>query len=168
MEFLGIGPWEVMVICLVALIFLGPKQMIFMARKAGEVLRQFQEVWQQTSRTIEKEIRSIEADASAFGGIGKEIETLTQEVKSALTINFTAEEETEAQTIQPPEPRAQPHPFPAWSAAAPNPPAPSNNGQHPEPLSQLAAAEPDAPPQPSPPPPDSPSQFPAWTNQPED
>ena len=60
MDFFGIGSWEGLVIAILALVILGPKQMIMMARKAGELLRRVQREWDQTYGTLEREMKDIE------------------------------------------------------------------------------------------------------------
>ncbi len=64
MDFFGIGNWEVLVIAILALVILGPKQMIMMARKAGELLRRLQQEWERTYGTLQREVMDIEADVN--------------------------------------------------------------------------------------------------------
>ncbi|MEK9164194.1 MAG: twin-arginine translocase TatA/TatE family subunit [Chloroflexota bacterium] len=64
MDFFGIGSWEVLVIAILALVILGPKQMIIMARKAGELLRRLQREWERTYGTLEREMKDIETDVT--------------------------------------------------------------------------------------------------------
>jgi Tat protein translocase TatB subunit len=65
MDFFGIGSWEVLVIAILALVILGPKQMIVLARKAGELLRRLQQEWEQTYGTLQREMKEIETDTIA-------------------------------------------------------------------------------------------------------
>lgn len=60
MDFFGIGSWEILVIAILALVILGPKQMIMLARKAGELLRRLQQEWEQTYGTLQRELKDIE------------------------------------------------------------------------------------------------------------
>lgn len=65
MDFFGIGSWELLVIAILALVILGPKQMIMLARKAGELLRRLQQEWEQTYGTLQREIKDIETGVIA-------------------------------------------------------------------------------------------------------
>jgi sec-independent protein translocase protein TatB len=123
--FFGIGTWELLVIGLIALIVLGPKQMIVMARKAGELLRQFQQIWQEASKTIDREIRVIEEETGSIGSIGKEIQSIAKDVKSAMTINLPMEGDTSkkpATNDRAPEP-ADPGGLPSEPAVTFTPPS---------------------------------------------
>src|SRR5574341_2665173 len=172
----GIGVWELLVIGLIALIVLGPKQMIRMARQAGELLRQFQQVWLEASKTIDKELRAIEDDTSDLGSLGKEIESLPKDIKSAVTVSIPGNGGTP--TIRPPD-ASTPAPTPAKPTAAPTPP--SAWGSSPPPLTPQTTTGP-ASQSPNPPtgqPADTPetqspslpaarpqTRYPAWTSKP--
>ncbi len=172
--FFGIGVWELLVIGLIALIVLGPKQMIRMARRAGELLRQFQQVWQEASRTIDKELRAIEEDTGDLGSLGKEIESLAKDVKSAMTVNIPDNGDTP--TIRPPD-ASTPTPTPAKPTAASTPssawissPTPLSPQSSTEPASQSPnqpagqPAEPVDTQSPSHPATRPQTRYPAWTS----
>jgi sec-independent protein translocase protein TatB len=130
MEFLGIGTWELMVIGLIALVVLGPKQMIILARRAGELLRQFQAIWQEASKTIDKEIKAIESEAGDLTQLPKEITALTTEMKNALNLDLAGN--GKPQPTPPPAPSIKPPHAPttqtAWQASPTPPPATPGNG----------------------------------------
>lgn len=132
--FFGIGTWELMVIGLIALLVLGPKQMILLARKAGELLHQFQLMWQEASKTIDQEVKALENETSDVTGLGKDLQSLADEMKSALNVSLPSNGK-ESNTIQPP---TQPPPPSVW---LPSPPPPGNNGTTVE--SKPASANPD-------------------------
>jgi sec-independent protein translocase protein TatB len=117
--FFGIGTWELMVIGLIALLVLGPKQMILLARKAGELLHQFQMMWQEASKTIDQEIKALESETGDVSGLGKDIQALADEMKSALNVNLPSSGNN-SNTIRPP---TQPPPPSVW---VPSPPPPGN------------------------------------------
>lgn len=167
MEFFGIGTWELMVIGLIALIVLGPKQMIILARRAGELLRQFQAIWQEASKTIDKEIKAIEAEAGDLTQLPKEITALTNEMKNALTLETPPNGKSQPATpappasvpsIRPPDLAAPPS---AWATPPTQPPAilrpreSAADTQHPEPPDPLV--RPDTPAEPEKP------KYSAWT-----
>jgi Tat protein translocase TatB subunit len=121
MEFFGIGTWELMVVGLIALIVLGPKQMIILARRAGELLRQFQGIWQEASKTIDKEIKAIEAEAGDLTQLPKEFTALTNQVKNALTLDSPANGKTQSASPAQPEPSIRPPAPPSAWTASPSP-----------------------------------------------
>lgn len=169
MEFMGIGTWELMVIGLIALIVLGPKQMILMARKAGELLRQMQEIWAEASKTLDKEIKAIEEEAGDLTALPKEITALTNEMKNALTLDLSIKPETTAAaqpTIRPPNATS------AWGGAPATPPndtaAPPPNPTPAAPVTSDPATPADqstSPAQtPTPQPTETPVKYSAWTS----
>jgi sec-independent protein translocase protein TatB len=118
MDFMGIGTWELMMIGLIALIVLGPKQMIIMARKAGELLRQVQEIWGEASKTIDKEIKAIEEEAGDLTALPKEITALTNDMRNALRIdNLIPSSRSESTAAS--QPTIRPPTAPAWTATPP-------------------------------------------------
>jgi sec-independent protein translocase protein TatB len=174
MDFMGIGTWELMVIGLIALIVLGPKQMIVMARKAGELLRQFQDIWQEASKTIDKEIKAIEAEAGDLTSLPREITALTNEVKNALTLDQPSNGKSQAAPAPPLEPSIRPPGPSAWSPAPAAPAAAAVDGSpapseptHPQPAEPPPASsdQPAETPALQPPagPADPPTRYPAWT-----
>ena len=55
MNFMGIGPMEVMVIITVAIIILGPAKAVDMAKSAGKMAREVRRSFADLSSTLEKE-----------------------------------------------------------------------------------------------------------------
>lgn len=160
MEFLGIGTWELMVIGLIALIVLGPKQMIILARRAGELLRQFQGIWQEASKTIDKEIKAIEAEAGDLTQLPKEITALTNEMKNAFTRETPANGKSQPVPPAQPAPSIRPPNLPAPSSAwTPSPPRPAEPPD--TPTSTPRSANEAGPPQSTPT--TEPPQYTAWT-----
>ena len=172
--FFGIGTWELLVIGLIALIILGPRQMIILARKAGELLRQFQSVWREASKTLDRELKAIEEESGDITGLAKDIQALTQNVKSAVTLNLPGN--GNPPIIAPPAPRpSQPANNPTVSAPPATPPAQSSAPTLPQPNSESAAPALPAVdlPAPGPAPVNDPTvgaqppkTYPAWTNKP--
>lgn len=177
-NFFGIGSWELIVIGLIALIVLGPKQMILLARKAGEYLRQFQVIWQEASRTLDKEVKALETEAGgSIGELGREIQNLEKELKAAVNKTISLDgiispPGAPASPVQPPPSPAPPipatPPTPTAAAQPPNGPAPEPPGDSAHiPWSARDAGA-------TPPPghsadrlPDHPTKYPAWTTKPE-
>ncbi|MBM4424402.1 MAG: hypothetical protein FJ030_13605 [Chloroflexi bacterium] len=168
-NFFGIGTWELMVIGLIALVVLGPRQMILLARKAGEYMRMFQKLWAEASRTIDKEIKAIEEEAGGLGNIGEEIQSLEKELKSAVNLNIPANGNTKpsaatANSIQPPTKPAPAAPVPSQPSASE--PA---DATHPitEPPNHLTTEPPNRPATQPPIPTQPETRYPAWTDKPQ-
>ncbi|MBI2917290.1 MAG: twin-arginine translocase TatA/TatE family subunit [Chloroflexi bacterium] len=56
MDFLGMGPLELLVILVVALIFLGPQRMVQAATRLGKVVREFRKASSQLTEEITREL----------------------------------------------------------------------------------------------------------------
>jgi sec-independent protein translocase protein TatB len=134
--FFGIGTWELLVIGLIALVVLGPKQMILLARKAGELLRQFQLMWQEASKTIDKELKTLDDDGPDLKGLGKEFQSLADEMKNTLgSISIPGIKIDNEPTIRPP---ATPPPTTVWERRPRTIKPPNGNGAEAKPAEQAA------------------------------
>ncbi len=80
-QFFGIGLWEVLMIAVIALVVLGPRQMIILSRKAGEYLRLLNQMWQKASAEIKDQLDDIDDDT---GGVTKGFEALKNEATKAM------------------------------------------------------------------------------------
>jgi Sec-independent protein translocase protein TatA len=86
MNFLGIGTLELAMIILIALMLIGPMDMVRFARKAGEFLRQVKqsEIWQSVQgsrRTMNRVGREL------IGGTEGELDSIRRELSK---VDFTA------------------------------------------------------------------------------
>jgi Sec-independent protein translocase protein TatA len=82
MEIFGIGPLELLLILFLALVILGPKEMIDMSKKAATWLRKFRqsEAWKTT-----KEVMDIPNKVMEETGLDKEIRELNTLSKKTLS-----------------------------------------------------------------------------------
>ena len=85
MQLLGIGPLELLLIAVIAVIVLGPKGMVSGAREAGKAIRKIvhSPIWREvvdTSREIRKFPRKIVREA----GIEKDLEDLRRSTQGTL------------------------------------------------------------------------------------
>ncbi len=113
-QFFGIGLWEVLMIAVIALVVLGPKQMIRMSRKAGEYARQLRSMWEQWSVILQKELGALDG-TNVIHEVSQEIQGLKSEMQKSL--QAFQSEVTTATTIAPPA---------ATSPVIPSPPPPTN------------------------------------------
>ena len=134
MEFFGIGAWEILLIGLIALTIFGPKQLILLARKAGELTRKFQLMWLENMKVLEDEVRAIENEVTdvkkEFENVGAELQTEANQIGSqmqenAAQINQTVAENTAIPSDAATAPQVD-HPASPESSATPNAPAPAS------------------------------------------
>lgn len=73
MNFLNIGPWELSVILVIAILMIGPKRMVQIVRAIGRITAQMRRLSGEFLGTIQAELRTIEQETSrAVGGDGEE------------------------------------------------------------------------------------------------
>ena len=85
MQLLGIGPLELLLIAVIAVIVLGPKGMVSGAREAGKVIRKIirSPIWHEIVDTS-REIREFPRKLAREAGIEKDLEDLRQSTRGTL------------------------------------------------------------------------------------
>ena len=63
MNFLNVGPWELTVIFIIAILLVGPKRMVEMARTIGRVSSQMRRLSSEFLGTIRDEVEAVEGEA---------------------------------------------------------------------------------------------------------
>jgi Sec-independent protein translocase protein TatA len=86
-SFLNIGPWEITVIIIIAILMIGPKRAVEIARMIGRVTAQMRKLSGEFMGTIQTELKALEQDAQQAVGGGLEdvqapITALPAEIKS--------------------------------------------------------------------------------------
>lgn len=92
MNFLNVGPWEMTVIFIIAILLVGPKRMVEMARTIGRVSSQMRRMSSEFLSTIRDEVEAVEADArQALEGVVQvgeesvaELQATEQETRQVL------------------------------------------------------------------------------------
>jgi len=81
-DFLGIGPMELLFILLIALIVLGPKEMLQASRTIGKLLRKFftSESWREFRRGMES-VKNLPYQMAREAGLDEELQTISQATK---------------------------------------------------------------------------------------
>ncbi len=83
MNFLNVGPWELSVILIIAILMIGPKRMVEIIRAIGRITAQMRKLSAEFMGAIQAELRAVEQDArqvvDEVGG-GKEIASLPAEL----------------------------------------------------------------------------------------
>jgi Sec-independent protein translocase protein TatA len=99
MEFLGVGPAELGFIVLLALILLGPKDMIKAGQTIGRTLRKFvmSPTWQ-AMRTTGKEIQELPTKLMREAGL-EELKEMEKEVRSSTSYDLSAPRSVENQIL---------------------------------------------------------------------
>jgi Sec-independent protein translocase protein TatA len=114
MEILGIGPMELFFIVILALIILGPKDMMKAGRTLGRFLRDVtRSDYYQAFLTSSREIRNLPTRLMREANLEEEIKEVDRVVRTAGSFN--------ANTIHPPRESSQPDEAPAASVAAEEP-----------------------------------------------
>ena len=67
MDFMGIGPLELLLILLIALIVFGPGRLPEVARGVGKGVRGLRKAWFEFTREVNKEIKDMENSAAKEG-----------------------------------------------------------------------------------------------------
>jgi sec-independent protein translocase protein TatB len=91
-NFLNVGPWEITVIFIIAILLVGPKRMVEMARTIGRVSSQMRRMSSEFLGTIRDEVEAVEADArQALEGVVQvgeesvaELQATEQETRQVL------------------------------------------------------------------------------------
>ena len=85
MQLLGIGPLELLLIAVIAVIVLGPKGMVSGAREAGKVIRKIirSPIWHEIVDTS-REIREFPRKIAREAGIEKDLEDLRRSTQGTL------------------------------------------------------------------------------------
>ena len=82
MNILGVGPAELLLIFVIALIVLGPGKLPELARTLGKALRELRRMSLEVTAEFAKELRDLEA-------ISSEVKETTEEIKQAADIKRT-------------------------------------------------------------------------------
>lgn len=60
MEFLNVGPWELIVVLIIAILVAGPQRMVEIARTLGRVSRQLRSLSGDFTTALQREIQAVE------------------------------------------------------------------------------------------------------------
>jgi sec-independent protein translocase protein TatB len=82
-NFLNVGPWELTVIVVIAILLVGPKRMVEMARTIGRVSSQMRRISSEFLGTIRDEVEAVEANAHQALD-GAELQATEQETRQVL------------------------------------------------------------------------------------
>ena len=86
MQFLGIGPLELLLIIIIAVIVLGPNGMVKAAREGGKLIRKIvrSPIWRDVMDTS-REIRELPTKIAREAGIEKDLQDLRRSTEGTLS-----------------------------------------------------------------------------------
>lgn len=113
MEFLGIGPLELMIVFIIILLILGPNEMVKTGRTIGEIFRKISrsDEWKGLNK-ISREIRTLpnrlarEAELDHLKeeiDLNKQISPIANEIKDSATVELDAKPKPVKNTNKPQE-----------------------------------------------------------------
>jgi Tat protein translocase TatB subunit len=105
MNILGMGPAELLLIFVIALIVFGPGKLPDLARTLGKAMREIRRMSLEVTAEFAKELRDVEA-------ISKEVKETTETIKQAADIKKTL-----AEAVEPALPSTAPEPHSGQHAA---------------------------------------------------
>jgi sec-independent protein translocase protein TatB len=106
MDFLGMGPLEILLILILGFLFLGPEKLPQMARKAGELYRKFKKASFDLTRTITEDMseekKAVEEDVAALNrSITDDLTKNLEEDRSTIEEDLSEIGKSIASDIQP-------------------------------------------------------------------
>ena len=123
MDFMGIGPLEILLILILGFLFLGPKKLPEMAAKAGRMYRNFRKATFDLSKSITEEIppeiknaktslksQSDESDiATKAGQVYSKLKKATSDLSKSITEDLSGDT-AKTETEKPPAPASDEKP----------------------------------------------------------
>ncbi len=84
MELFGIGAWELIIIVVIALIVLGPKQLVRWSYKLGQYVAILRKMWGETAQTLQREFDDAGVDIKVPRDIPTK-QNIQKEITRAMT-----------------------------------------------------------------------------------
>jgi Tat protein translocase TatB subunit len=81
-DFLNVGPWELIVVLVIAILVAGPQRMVEIARTLGRASRQLRDLSREFTTALQTEIQAADMDA---GGSGSDLSEVRQDLEDALS-----------------------------------------------------------------------------------
>jgi sec-independent protein translocase protein TatB len=113
MDFLGVGPLELLVVMIIALIVVGPERLPQLAQSIGKTLRDLRALSQGLTAEWQREMSSmsnIDAGEGLQQALNKPLKEVQTDVQRALTAPLTSPFDTAAKPAPPKEPSPQEQP----------------------------------------------------------
>jgi Tat protein translocase TatB subunit len=81
-DFLNVGPWELIVVLIIAILVAGPKRMVEIARTLGQFSRQLRDMSREFTMALQSEIQATEEEAGKAGVDLREVQRDLEDVLS--------------------------------------------------------------------------------------
>ena len=85
MDFLNVGPWELVLVLLIAILVAGPKRMVEIARTMGQFSRQLRDLSREFTSALQAEVQAAEREAEATGGSLREVQRDLQDLQDVVS-----------------------------------------------------------------------------------
>ncbi len=82
MDFLNVGPWELVVVLIIAILVAGPKRMVEIARTLGQFSRQLRDLSREFTMALQAEIQATEEEA---GSAGVDLQEVQRDLEHVLS-----------------------------------------------------------------------------------
>lgn len=92
MDFLNVGPWELVLVLVITILVAGPERMIEIARTLGRASRQLRDLSREFTTALQAEIQATEAEA---GRTGTDLRQVRKNLEDALSGSPPAQPEAE-------------------------------------------------------------------------
>ncbi len=81
---LGLGPPEIILIVVLALLLFGPKRLPEMGKAVGKAIREFKKATSEVEEQIKKEVEGLEETVEPVKGAVNEVKKVTNKVKPSI------------------------------------------------------------------------------------
>lgn len=92
MDFLNVGPWELIVVLIIAILVAGPQRMVEIARTLGRASRQLRDMSREFTTALQTEIQAADKEA---GKSGPDLSEVRQDLEDTLSGSPRLEPEAE-------------------------------------------------------------------------
>jgi sec-independent protein translocase protein TatA len=102
LDFLNVGPWELVLVLIIAILVAGPKRMVEISRTLGRVSRQLRDLSREFTTALQAEIQATEAEATRTGADLREVRKGLEEALSSTPATQSEPSDDEEAPVSPP------------------------------------------------------------------
>lgn len=117
MDFLNVGPWELVLVLIIAILVAGPKRMVEIARTLGQYSRQLRDLSREFTTALQAEIQATEEEAGKTGLDLREVQKDLEDVFAGSPVRESAETGGEEAMVSRAESGGTEHPSTAGEGA---------------------------------------------------
>jgi Sec-independent protein translocase protein TatA len=93
-DFLNVGPWELVVVLIIAILVAGPQRMVEIARTLGRASRQLRDLSREFTLALQSEIQAADKET---GESGPDLSEVRQDLQDALSGSPQIQTEAESE-----------------------------------------------------------------------